>query len=82
MISENGKTFKAAAKTLKVIMTDKKVVAQLAERRVEWTFDIERAPWWCGVFERLVRSTKRCLRKMIGKTKLRHDELLDPSGRS
>ena len=76
MISDNGKTFKAAAKTLKVIMTDEKVVAQLAERRVEWTFNIKRAPWWGGVFERLVRLTKRCLRKMIGKTKLRHDELL------
>ena len=75
MISDNGKTFKATAKTLKVIMTDEKVVAQLAERRVEWTFNIERAPWWGGVFERLVHSTKRCLRKMIGKTKLRHDEL-------
>ena len=76
MISDNGKTFKATAKTLKVIMTDAKVVAQLAERRVEWTFNIERAPWRGSVYERLVCSTKRCLRKMIGKTKLRHDKLL------
>ena len=78
MISDNGKTFKATAKTLKVIMTDAKVVAQLAERRVEWTFNIERAPWRGGVYERLVCSTKRCLRKMIGKTKLRHDEITRP----
>ena len=43
--------FKATTKTLKAIMTDEKVIGQLAERRVEWTFNIERAPWWGGVFE-------------------------------
>ena len=39
-------------------------------------FNIERAPWWGGMFERHIRSTKRCLRKVIGKAKLNYDELL------
>ena len=36
---------------------------------------MERAPWWGGVFERMVKSTKRCLTKMIGQAKLSLDEL-------
>ena len=32
--------------------------------------------WWGGVFERMVRSTKRCLRKMIGRASFTRDELL------
>ncbi len=31
---------------------------------------------WGGVFERMVKSTKRCLRKVIGRAHLSHDELL------
>ena len=32
------------------------------------------APWWGGAFERLVRSTKRCL-KLIGRSHISLDEL-------
>lgn len=42
---------------------------------MEWKFNLEKAPWWGGVFERLVKSTKRCLRKMVGQAKLSLDEL-------
>ena len=35
-----------------------------------------KAPWWGGVFERLIRSVKRCLKKTIGQAKLTQDELL------
>ena len=34
-----------------------------------------RAPWWGGIFERLVRSTKRCLRKVSGQAKLTYEEV-------
>ena len=27
----------------------------------------QRAPWWGGLFERMMKSTKRCLRKIIGR---------------
>ena len=43
---------------------------------IEWRFNVPRAPWWGGVFERLVCSTKRCLRKVLGQAKFSHDELL------
>ena len=42
---------------------------------IEWTFNLEKAPWWGGIFERLVKSVKRCLRKIIGQAKLSYDEL-------
>lgn len=47
----------------------------LAEKRVQWIFNLERAPWWGGLFERMVRSTKRCLKKTIEVAKLTYDEL-------
>nr|XP_047139026.1 uncharacterized protein LOC124814955 [Hydra vulgaris] len=31
---------------------------------ITWHFNIPAAPWWGGFFERLVGSTKRCLRKI------------------
>jgi len=43
---------------------------------LQWSFNLERAPWWGGMFERMVRSTKRCLRKSIGRSRLTYDELL------
>ena len=47
----------------------------LSTRGVQWIFNVECAPWWGGVFERMVRSTKRCLRKMVGRANLSQDEL-------
>ena len=51
------------------------VQTHLSGMGVEWLFNIEKAPWWGGVFERMVKSAKRCLRKMIGQAKFSLDEL-------
>ena len=75
-VSNNGKMFKAAAKLLKAVMTHEDVQQHLAGVGVGWVFNLERSLWWGGVFERMVRSTKRCLKKMIGQAKLTYDELL------
>ena len=42
----------------------------------EWKFILEASPWWGGFWERLVQSTKRCLRKSLGKSMLTYEELL------
>ena len=34
------------------------------------------APWWGGFFERLVKSTKRCLKKSLGTARVTYEELL------
>ena len=75
-ISDNGKTFKAASRFLSSVFKDDTVRDHLAEKGCEWTFNVERAPWWGGAFERMVQSTKRCLRKMVGQASLTRDELL------
>ena len=76
MISDNAKTFKAAAKALEKTMQYEEVQQHLSGVGVQWTFNIERAPWWGGIFERMVRSMKQCLKKIIGKARLSYDELL------
>lgn len=75
-VSDNGKTFKAAAKAIQVIVKSQEVQEHLTGLGVEWRFNVERAPWWGGIFERMVRSTKRCLKKTIGRARLTFDELL------
>ena len=42
----------------------------------KWEFILEASPWWGGFWERLVQSTKRCLRKCLGRAKLSYEELL------
>ena len=76
LISDNGKTFKAAAKYLGTVLKDGSVQEHLTRLGVTWQFNVERAPWWGGAFERMVRSTKRCLRKLIGRAQFSHNELL------
>lgn len=75
MISDNAKSFKSAAKTIKAVMDHPDVQRHFAGIRVEWLFNVEKAPWTGGIFERMVRSMKRCLKKTIGKAVLTYDEL-------
>jgi hypothetical protein len=75
MLSDNAKTFKAAAKTIKIIFNHQAVKDYLSQVRVEWSFNLEKAPWWGGLFERMVKSTKRCLRKLVGQAKFSFDEM-------
>lgn len=41
-----------------------------------WQFILPASPWWGGFWERLVKTVKRCLRKILGKSKLNYEELL------
>ena len=70
IISDNAKTFKAAAKAIESMLNHPDVKDHLLNLKVEWNFNLEKAPWWGGLFERLVKSTKRCLRKMLGQARL------------
>ena len=64
MVSDNGKTFKG--QELKKFN---------ARNSIKWRFNLPRAPWWGGMFERVVRSVKRCLKKAIGLRKISFEEL-------
>ena len=75
IISDNAKTFKATARMIKSIVDQPEVKSYLSHTGVHWTFNLEKAPWWGGLFERMVRSTKRCLKKIIGRARFNFDEL-------
>ena len=76
LVSDNGKTFKSAARSIEAILNQSEVQQYFAGVGMEWIFNLEKAPWWGGVFERMIKSVKRCLRKIIGRARLCYDELL------
>ncbi|KRY28451.1 hypothetical protein T01_6433 [Trichinella spiralis] len=52
-----------------------KLREELAKRCIEWKYSMERAPWNGSSWERLVCSSKNALRKVLGTSLLRSDEL-------
>ena len=75
LISDNAKTFKTSSKELIKIARSPDVICHLKNHRISWRFIVERAPWWGGFWERLIRSIKRCLKKCIGRANLTYEEL-------
>ena len=72
ILSDNAKTFKATAKAIATMLKEEDVKNYLSHVGIKWTFNLEKAAWWV---ERLIKSTKRCLRKMIGQAKFLYDEM-------
>lgn len=73
--SDNAKTFVAAENWLRTAQNDEKLNEFLSKNQIRWQFNLSRAPWWGGQFERLIGLVKRALHKTIGKGLLRWDEL-------
>ena len=74
MLTDNAKTFKSASVDVKKISRSSEVKQYLANRQIDRQFIMERAPWWGGFWERLVRSVKRCLTKSVGRSLLTFEE--------
>ena len=75
IVSDNAKTFHATSEWLKLIKTDKDLNNFVIREGIKWKFNMSRAPWWGGFFERLIGITKRALSKSIGKGFLSFQEL-------
>ncbi|XP_044171892.1 uncharacterized protein LOC122956294 [Acropora millepora] len=75
IVSDNAKTFQATQKALTRLFNHPEVRADLERDKIEWKFNLERAPWWGGFFERMVASAKQCLKKTLGNARLSFDEL-------
>ena len=65
----------AAAEWLKMVMTDERLNEYLSRQGIKWQFNLSRAPWWGGQFERMVGVVKRSLEKTIGNGFLTWTEL-------
>ena len=75
LTSDNAKTFKSSSKEMLKIARSDEVRRYLVDNRITWNFIIERAPWWGGFWERLVRSIKRPLKKVLGRSTLSFEEI-------
>ncbi|XP_037529398.1 uncharacterized protein LOC119406739 [Rhipicephalus sanguineus] len=76
--SDNALTFKRAAKDLKAmfaLLKSQEMQSYFAGNQIRWKFIVERAAWWGGFWERLVRSVKVALRKVLGRSSLNFEEL-------
>ncbi|GFY72105.1 integrase catalytic domain-containing protein [Trichonephila inaurata madagascariensis] len=51
------------------------VLSFIDKERIIWKNIIERSPWLAGFYERLVRSVKESLRKILGKAPLSFEEM-------
>ncbi|GFW31060.1 integrase catalytic domain-containing protein [Trichonephila clavipes] len=76
--SDNARTFKAAERELAFfanILKDSEFQNFVADKGIHWKFIVERAPWWGGFYERLVKTIKDPLRKILGRALLTFEEL-------
>ena len=71
----SAKTFRAASAEIRKLCRADEVLRYLTNNQITWQFIVEKAPWWGRFWERLIRSVKRPLRKVIGRTNLSYDEL-------
>ncbi|GFS76172.1 integrase catalytic domain-containing protein [Trichonephila clavipes] len=75
---DNARTFKAAERELTYfanILKDSEFQSFVADKGIHWKFIVERAPWWGGFYERLVKTIKDPLRKILGRALLTFEEL-------
>jgi hypothetical protein len=64
IVSDNGKTF-----------TSDTTQTFAANSGITWQFNLEKAPWWGGMWERLVSCVKRCIKKSVGTRRISFVEL-------
>lgn len=75
IVTDNAKTFKAASKKLITLFKSARIRNYLNEKKITWKYNLAKAPWWGGFYERLIRVVKLCLKKCVGKANLSYDEL-------
>ena len=73
--SDNATTFVGAEWWLRNVMKDENLQNYLAHQSIVWQFNLSRAPWWGGQFERLVGIVKQALFKSVRRAILTWKEL-------
>ncbi|GBN94576.1 hypothetical protein AVEN_251192-1, partial [Araneus ventricosus] len=78
IISDNAKSFKATDNILREfakILVDVDLKKFVGIHEITWQFIPPHAPWWGGFYERLMRSIKEPLRKILGRASLSFEEM-------
>lgn len=72
--SDNGTNFAKAARLFGKLNWNK-IQKSTEVHRIQWIFNPPASPWWGGFWERIVRTLKEYLRKILGQSKLNKVEL-------
>jgi len=70
VLCDNATTFESAARILRKLYDSPEFTRYFSDFQIEWRFILKRGFW-----ERLVGLTKEALKKMLGRTKLKFNEL-------
>ena len=76
--TDNAQTFHAANRELREICTvlsAAKTHHYLVEHGIRWKFITPGAAWWGGCWDRMVATTRRFLRKVLGRSQLGEEEI-------
>lgn len=75
IVSDNFSSFKKAFKDLNAVTLHPDVKRLTSEKRIQWKFIVERAPWQGGFYERLVKEIKDSLKKTLKFSFVDYEEL-------
>lgn len=77
--SDCGTNFRLGSKIIEELSSSNSsghsVMSYSADNGIQWVFNPPASPWMGGVWERLVGSVKRCMRKSIGRKKLNFGQM-------
>ena len=68
MLSDNATTYQAAANQIRRLCSSQNLQTVLTQRDTQWQFIPKRAPWYGGMWERLIGVAKTTLKKTLGRT--------------
>jgi hypothetical protein len=66
MMSDNGSTFVAAAKTIQQLTQSSRIQEDLLIHGTTWKFIPTCAPWFGGFWERMIGLSKNAIKKVLG----------------
>ena len=76
MLSDNTTNFLGFVPQLEEFQSHPSIVNLLNKNKTSWRFIPARAPWFGGIWERLIGITKGVIKKALGKKLVTYDELL------
>ena len=75
VFSDNASNLKWAERTLDYIFEHRDVQQFLYTKQIKWSNILAKAPWFSAIYERLIKTVKKCLKKTIKNSKVTVNEL-------
>ena len=75
ILTDNAPYFKRTDKILKKLFSSKEVTNYLLQKRIIWKYNLASTSWAGGLFERLVQTVRKALRKTLKNARLTQEEI-------